>query len=227
MFFWDWTFLLVIPAVIFALWAQTRVGSVFNKYARVRASSGRTGADVARLMLAQYGAGDVRIESVPGKLSDHFDPRGNVLRLSEPVYSSNSVAALGVAAHEVGHALQHAQGYVPMQIRAALVGPANLGSTLALPLAFIGLLLGTGGRFLLDLGILLFTGAVLFHLVTLPVEFNASRRAYAHLQQTGILSRDEAGMARQVLSAAALTYVASAAVAVFTLLRLILLRNRN
>ena len=223
--FFDWTLLLLIPGMLFAFYAQWKVSSTFDRYFRVRTPSGRTGAEVAQQLLRVYGAPDVRIERAPGKLSDHYDPTKKVVRLSEPVYGSDSVAALGVAAHEVGHALQHAQGYMPMRWRWSLLGPANLGSSLALPLAFIGLLLGRGGVWLLDLAILLFTGAVLFHVVTLPVEFNASRRAYAHLVGANVASREEAGMAKKVLDAAALTYLASAAVALLTLLRLVLLRN--
>jgi Zn-dependent membrane protease YugP len=223
--FFDWTFFLLLPGFAFAMWAQWRVGHTFERFSRIRSASGRTGRQVAEALLASYGASGVTVEPVAGRLSDHYDPTRRVVCLSQGVYDSDSVAALGVAAHEVGHALQHAGGYYPMRWRWALLGPANLGSTLAMPMAFIGLLLGTGGVWLLDLAILLFTGAVLFHVVTLPVEFNASARAYAHLQQAGVTTPDEARMAKKVLDSAALTYVASAAVALLTLLRLILLRN--
>lgn len=223
--FFEWTMLLLIPGMLFAFYAQWKVKSTFDRYARVRTPSGRTGAVVARRLLDVYGASDVRVEHVPGKLSDHYDPTKKVVRLSDGVYDSDSVAALGVAAHEVGHALQHAQGYMPMRWRWSLLGPANLGSTLAMPMAFIGLFLGKGGVWLLDLAIILFSGAVLFHVVTLPVEFNASKRAYQHLVGANVASREEAGMAKQVLDAAALTYLASAAVALLSLLRLVLLRN--
>ena len=223
--FFDWTMFLLIPGMLFAFWAQWRVKSTFDKYAQVRTTGGRTGGDAARALLNAFGAGDVGVEHVPGKLSDHYDPSKRVVRLSDGVYGSDSVAALGVAAHEVGHALQDAKGYAPMRWRWSLLGPANLGSTLAMPMAFIGLLLGRGGIWLLDLAIILFSAAVLFHVVTLPVEFNASKRAYANLTSANIASREEALMAKKVLDAAALTYLASAAVAFLSLLRLILLRN--
>jgi Zn-dependent membrane protease YugP len=223
--FFDWTMFLLIPGMLFAFWAQWKVSSTFDKYAQVPTRGGRTGGEAARALLNAFGAGDVQVEHVPGKLSDHYDPTKRVVRLSDGVYGSNSVAALGVAAHEVGHALQHARGYQPMQWRWSLLGPANLGSTLAMPMAFIGLLLGSGGVWLLDLAIILFSAAVLFHVVTLPVEFNASARAYAHLTEANIASREEAAMAKKVLDAAALTYLASAAVALLSLLRLVLLRN--
>ena len=223
--FFDSTMLLLVPGMLLAFFAQWKVTSTFRKYAQVRSSGGRTGRDVARALLNAFGAGDVGVEHVPGSLSDHYDPTKRVVRLSDDVYGSDSVAALGVAAHEVGHALQHAKGYMPMRWRWSLLGPANLGSTLAMPMAFIGLLLGQGGLWLLDAAIVLFSAAVLFHVVTLPVEFNASSRAYAHLTSAGIASHDEALMAKKVLDAAALTYVASAAIALLSLLRLVLLRN--
>jgi Zn-dependent membrane protease YugP len=223
--FWDPTLLIILPGMAFALWAQWRVSSTFNRYAQVRSMSGRTGGQVAAALLAAHGVNDVTVEPVGGRLSDHYDPTKKVVRLSEPVYGSASIAALGVAAHEVGHAIQDAQGYAPMRWRWALLGPANLGSTLAWPLAFIGLLLGSGGVWLLDVAIVLFTGAVLFHLVTLPVELNASSRAYAHLRAAGITTDEEARQAKHVLDAAALTYLASAAVAILTLVRLFLLRQ--
>ncbi len=223
--FLDWTILLVLPGMALALYAQWKVKSTFDRFSKVRAASGRTGRDVAKSLLAAYGVTDIAVEPVAGRLTDHYDPKHHVVRLSQGVYDSDSVAALGVAAHEVGHAIQDAKGYSPMRWRWALLGPANLGSTLALPLAFIGILLGTGGVWLLNLAILLFTGAVLFHIVTLPVEFNASARAYAHLRESGITSSEESAMAKKVLDAAALTYVASAAVALLTLIRLVLIRN--
>lgn len=223
--FFDWTMLLLIPGMLFAFWAQWKVTSTFSKYSQVRSTGGRTGGEAARALLNVFGAGDVQVESVPGRLSDHYDPTKRVVRLSEGVYGSDSVAALGVAAHEVGHALQHANGYMPMRWRWSLLGPANLGSTLAMPMAFIGLLIGRNGLWLLDLAIILFSAAVLFHVVTLPVEFNASSRAYKHLTSANIATREEALMAKKVLDAAALTYLASASVALLSLLRLVLLRN--
>jgi len=223
--FWDWTMVLLIPGMLFAFFAQWKVTSTFKELSQVRSSTGRTGRDVATALLAAHGVTGVRVEPVGGMLSDHYDPANRVLRLSDGVYASDSVAAMGVAAHEVGHAIQHAQGYAPMQWRWSLLGPANLGSQLAFPLAFAGILFGRAGGFLLDAAILLFTAAVLFHLVTLPVEFDASHRAYTNLQQAGIAPPQEAAQAKRVLDAAALTYLASAATALLTLLRLVLLRQ--
>ncbi len=223
--FFEPTMLLLIPGMLFAFFAQWKVTSTFKKYAQVRSSGGRTGKDAARALLNAFGAGDVQVEHVPGSLTDHYDPTKRVVRLSDDVYGSDSIAALGVAAHEVGHALQHANGYMPMRWRWSLLGPANIGSMMAMPLAFIGLILGSGGMWLLDLGIILFTGVVLFHVVTLPVELNASSRAYKHLTSAGIATPDEALMAKKVLDAAALTYLAAAAAALLGLLRLVLLRN--
>jgi len=231
---------LLIPGLILSLWAQWKVRSAFERYSRVAASSGLTGAQVAEGLLRQADSqsasapGAVRIEAIAGTLTDHYDPRARVLRLSGPVYSGNSLAALGVAAHETGHALQHATGYGPLGLRSALLPMANIGSTLAFPLFFIGLLLGgaslKGGGFgllLMDLGILLYSGAVVFLLLTLPVEFNASRRAIALLREGNYIRPDEVGAAKAVLDAAALTYLAAAAVALLTLVRLILLRNQR
>jgi Zn-dependent membrane protease YugP len=223
--FFDPTILLLLPGMAFALFAQWKVTSTFNRYSRIPTASGRTGGQVAAALLAAHGVSGVAVEPVGGQLSDHYDPTKKVVRLSQPVFGSSSVAAMGVAAHEVGHAIQDQRGYVPMRWRWALIGPANLGSALAMPLAFIGILLGTGGVWLLDIAIVLFTGAVLFHVVTLPVEFNASARAYANLRDSGVTSDEEARMAKKVLDAAALTYVASAAVSLLTLLRLVLIRN--
>lgn len=223
--FFDWTMILLIPGIALSLYAQWRVRHTFKKYSQVRSASGRTGRDVAKALLGMHGRSDVAVEPIAGRLSDHYDPSHKVVRLSQGVFESDSVAALGVASHEVGHALQDAGGYYPMRLRWALLGPANLGSTLALPLAFIGILLGAGGVWLLNIAILLFLGAVLFHVVTLPVEFNASARAYAQLKESGLTTPEEAQMAKKVLDAAALTYVASAAVALLTLLRLVLIRN--
>jgi Zn-dependent membrane protease YugP len=225
--FWDPTILLLLPGIALALFAQWKVTSTFNHYARIRSASGRTGREVAAALLATHGVSGVAVEPVAGQLSDHYDPTKKVVRLSEPVYGHDSIAALGVAAHEVGHAIQDAKGYMPMRWRWALIGPANLGSMLAMPLALIGFLLGTGGVWLLNIAILLYIGAVLFHVVTLPVEFNASARAYAHLRASGVTTEEEARLAKRVLDAAALTYVASAAVAILTLLRLVLLRNQR
>lgn len=226
MFFWDPTYILIIPAMLFALWAQSRVQSAFNTYSRVRARSGISGAEVARRILDGGGLDYVRIEQIPGRLRDHYDPRAKALRLSPEVYGSSSLAALGVAAHEAGHAMQHATNYVPLAIRSSLVPVATFGSNLAFPLFFIGFIFaGSGMEWLMTLGIWLFLGAVAFSIVTLPVEFDASRRAVALLERGGYLSRDEVAHARQVLSAAGMTYLAATAVAVTQLLRLFILRG--
>jgi len=226
MFFWDYTFFLLIPPLILAGYAQQKVKSTFHRFSQILASSRRTAAEVARSILDQAGIDDVRVEKVPGQLSDHYDPRKKVLRLSENVYSSSSLAALGVAAHEAGHALQHHQGYTPLYLRNAIYPVANLGSSLAFPLFFIGFLFSSQGpSILMDLGILLFVGAVAFSVITLPVEFNASNRALKILYQGGYLREKELEGARQVLKAAALTYVAATAMALMQLLRLFLLRE--
>lgn len=226
MFFWDYTFFLLIPPLILALYAQQKVKSTFQRFSRVMASSRRSAAEVARSILDEAGAGEVRVEKVPGHLTDHYDPRKKVLRLSESVYSSSSLAALGVAAHEAGHAIQHHQGYAPLYLRNAIYPVASLGSSLAFPLFFIGFLFSSQGpSILMDLGILLFTGAVAFSVITLPVEFNASNRALKILHQGGYLRDKELVGARQVLKAAALTYVAATAMAIMQLVRLLLLRE--
>ncbi len=220
-FFFDPTFIILIPGIILAGYAQMKVQSTFNKYLKVRAESGYTGAQVARELLDRAGLHDVRIEMTRGTLSDHYDPRQKVLRLSPQVYQSNSLASIGVAAHETGHALQHDQGYLPLQLRANLVPFAQFGSSLAFPLLLLGIFLQTSS--LVYVGIYLFSAAVLFQVVTLPVEFNASNRAIAQLESHGFISRAEVGPTKKVLSAAALTYLAAALMAVLNLLRLILL----
>ena len=226
--FLDPTWILLIPALIFALWAQWKVQRTYNRMSQVRASNGLTGRDMARAIMARNGIQDVSIEEVQGVLSDHYDPAAKQVRLSAPIYEGDSLAAIAVAAHEVGHVLQHHQGYAPLAIRSAIVPVANFGSTLAFPLFFIGFLFGRGGgvsHLLMDLGILFFSGAVAFQLVTLPVEFNASRRAMAQLTESGALAPQEITGAKQVLDAAALTYVAAAAMAALQLLRLLILRR--
>jgi len=224
--FYDPTYLLLFPAIILALYAQMKVSSTFQRYLRVSASSGLTGAQVARDLLNKNNLSDVAVEITPGYLSDHYDPRQRVLRLSPKVYHGRSLAALGVAAHETGHAIQHAEEYVPLNIRTALFPAAQFGSQLAFPLFFIGLLFGHGGTFLMNLGILLFTFAVLFQVFTLPVEFNASSRALNMLETEGYLMRGgEVAGARKVLSAAALTYLAATAMAILQLFRLLLIRG--
>ncbi len=225
-FYLDGTILLILPAILLAIYAQYKIKGTFKHFAQVPASRGFTGAQVARDILARQGLDDVRVEPVPGQLTDHYDPRHQVLRLSEPVYGGHSVAALGVAAHEAGHALQYAQAYVPVSIRNSLVPVANLGSQLGIPLAVIGFFF-LGSELLLQIGIALFAAAVLFHVVTLPVEFNASRRALAQLTNGGYLVGNEVNGARKVLNAAALTYVATTLVAIMHLLRLLLLANRD
>lgn len=215
----------VLPAMILAIWAQYKVNSTYTKYSKVLNHRGMTGAEVAVKILNLYGIYNVRVEHIAGTLTDHFDPRTNVIRLSDGVYSGTSVAALGVAAHETGHAIQHAKGYVPIKLRNLVIPVASLGSNLAIPLAIIGLILGS--YILVDAGIILFTAVVAFQFVTLPVEFNASRRAIKVLDEQGILYGEELSGAKKVLSAAAMTYVAAAAVALGNLLRLLSLRGRR
>lgn len=225
----DGTYLLVILGVIICLAASAKMNSTFSKYSRVRSYSGLTGREAAQRVLQSAGIYDVRVEHVSGSLTDHYDPRSKVLRLSDATYNSTSVAAIGVAAHECGHAMQHAQGYAPLQIRGALVPVANFGSNIAWPLIILGLVMGgSTSSLFLNLGVLAFSLAVLFQLVTLPVEFNASRRAVQVLGSTGMLYGDEIQATKKVLTAAALTYVASAASSILQLLRILLLtRNRR
>lgn len=232
-FYFDSTYILVLPAIILAVIAQGKVSSTFNKYSRVPSRIGMTGAEAARRIMEQNGIYDVSIERVAGNLTDHYDPSKKVLRLSDNVYSSSSIAAIGVAAHETGHAIQHARGYAPLSLRSIMVPAVNFGSRLFLPLILLGLLFSfssTMGNSLITLGIILFGITVLFTLVTLPVEFNASKRAIACLTESRILYDDEVDGAKKVLSAAAMTYVASAAMAIAQFLRLLVLfggRNRD
>lgn len=224
--FFEPTYMLVIIGVIICLLASSRMKSTFNKYSRVRNHSGMTGREAAEQVLRVAGIYDVRVEHISGDLTDHYDPRAKVLRLSDATYNSTSVAAVGVAAHECGHAIQHATGYAPLKIRGALVPVANFGSTIAWPLILIGLLFSSQSSMLfLNLGIIAFSLAVLFQIVTLPVEFNASSRAIRILGSSGMLYEDEVDATKKVLSAAALTYVAGAASAILQLLRIILLAN--
>lgn len=222
-FYFDPTYILLIPALIFAFWAQNKVQSTFRRYLRVHSSTGMTGAQVARLLLDQNGLYDVPVEQIGGHLSDHYDPRQRVMRLSPEVYNSTSVAAIGVAAHETGHAVQHAQNYIPLGLRNNLYPVASIGSQMAFPLFFLGLLFASG--FLMDLGIWLFVAALAFQLITLPVEFNASSRALRMLGSSEILSTSEIPKAKSVLSAAAMTYVAATAMAASQLIRLLVLRG--
>ena len=226
MLFADPTFLLVIPALILAFYAQAKIKGAYRKYSQVSAASRLTGAQAAYQLLQTAGAGEVIIEKTPGNLTDHYDPRKKVLRLSQGVYDSTSIAALGIAAHETGHAIQHHNHYQPMALRSLIYPVASLGSTLAFPLFFVGFFFNKGGTgILMDIGLLLFTGAVVFSVVTLPVEFNASKRALTLLEERRFLTPEEMVGARKVLSAAALTYVASTAMAAVQLLRMFLLRS--
>jgi len=222
-FLFDWTFLLLIPALMLAGWAQWKVRSAYGQFGKVHARSGLSGAEVAKRILARNSLGDVRVEAVAGTLTDHFDPRSRSVRLSEANYRSDSIAAVSVAAHEVGHAMQHGHGYAPLAFRHAIFPVANFTSSLAFPLFLIGFLANIRG--LIDLGIIFFAVAVLFSVVTLPVEFNASRRALAQLSEGGLLTVEELPGARKVLQAAALTYVAATTMALLQLVRLLILRG--
>ena len=230
-YFWgDWTFLILIPAMIFSFWAQFKVNSTFKKYARIPNRHGLTGAEAARRVLDAAGLYHIRVEHVRGHLTDHYDPREEVIRLSDATYHSTGIAALGVAAHEAGHACQHAEGYAPIKLRTAIIPITNFGSKLAIPLFLIGLLVsygtylggGIGGMFML-LGIVFFSFSTLFQLVTLPAEINASSRAMKALASGHVLADDELPAARQTLNAAAMTYVAALAASLASLLRLILI----
>ncbi len=223
-YYYDPTYSLVLIGLLLCLAASARVRSTYAKYGRVRSRSGLTGREAAEQILRSAGIYDVRIEHVSGNLTDHFDPGNRVLRLSDATYQSASVAAVGVAAHECGHAIQHSRGYAPLKIRSAIVPMANFGSAIAWPLILLGLLFNSRSSYLLiQIGILAFSFAVLFQLVTLPVEFNASRRAVQILGESGMLLSDQLSMTKKVLRAAALTYVAGAASAILQLLRIILL----
>lgn len=233
-YYYDPTYILVLVGALLCIFASSRVNSTYSKYTKIRAKRGFTGAEAAQRILQMSGIHDVQIQHVPGDLTDHYDPAKKVLRLSDSVYGSNSVAAIGVAAHECGHALQHKEGYLPLKIRSALVPAANIGSRLGLPIVILGLVLGIGftlpggGYFsLADIGIWVFTFAVLFQLVTLPVEFNASGRALKMLGNYGLMNEDEVNDCRHVLGAAALTYVAAAASSILQLLRLVLLSGNR
>ena len=224
----DPTMILVYIGALLSLWASSKVNSTFQRYSRVRSMTGMTGAEAAKRLLQSQGIYDVTVRPVRGQLTDHYDPRTKTVNLSESVYGSTSIAAVGVAAHECGHAIQDARDYVPLRLRAALVPVANFGSQISWLLIILGIVLGGTG--LINLGILMFSLAVLFQIITLPVEYNASHRAVALLDSIGILEGREVGQTRQVLNAAALTYVAAAAASLLQLLRLMLLfgnRRRN
>ncbi|MCI9215934.1 zinc metallopeptidase [Lachnospiraceae bacterium 42-17] len=226
--YFDPTYFLVLIGVIICLAASAKMKSTFNRYSRVRSHSGMTGRQAAEEILRRAGIYDVRIEHISGSLTDHYDPRSKVLRLSDTVYNQTSVAAMGVAAHECGHAIQHQTGYVPLSIRGALVPVVNLGSTIAWPLIIIGMFINSRSSLLfINLGILAFSLAVLFQIVTLPVEFNASGRAIKILGESGMLYPEEVSATRKVLKAAALTYVAGAASAILQLLRILILTGNR
>ena len=222
-YFFDSTMIFVLPALLLAGWAQLRVKSVFEQYSHIRTRRGMTADQVARMLLDRFGLVSVPVNRVAGRLTDHYDPRGKTLSLSDSVYGNASIAAIGVAAHEVGHAIQDNTGYVPLGIRNTIVPVANIGSTMGITLFFMGLLFR--GPTLMDIGIVLFLGVVIFHLVTLPVEFNASSRAITVLGQTGVLGSDELHGANKVLNAAAWTYIAATLMAIMQLVRLLALRN--
>jgi len=220
----DWTYVLLIIGMLLSLAASTRLKSTFSYYRRIRSASGLTGAETAERILRAAGITDVHVRAISGSLTDHYDPRTKTVSLSEDIYDKTSLAAVGVAAHECGHAIQHQVGYAPLQIRGALVPVANFGSTIAWPLILLGLFFNSQmSQVLLNLGILAFSLAVLFQIVTLPVEFNASRRAIKILGESNLLYPDELSGTKKVLTAAALTYVAGAASAILQLLRILIL----
>lgn len=225
-YYFDPTYIVLVPAIIFAFYAQMKVSSAYSRYSRVRNRRGITGAQAARMILDASNLGDVRIEVTRGRLSDHYDPRGRVMRLSQEVYNNPSIAAVSIAAHESGHAVQHGESYAPLKIRNAIVPVVNIASFMSWPLLIIGLFMGPGtGTLVFDIGVLFFLGVVVFHAITLPVELNASKRAIAQLSSLGIVYPEETAGARKVLSAAALTYVAALATAVLNLVRILMLRR--
>lgn len=223
--YWDQTIIILIPALIFSLIAQLMVKGTFSKYSGVRNSRGYTGADAARAILDRNGLSYIRIEHINGELTDHYDPGANVIRLSDSVYNNDSVAAVGVAAHEAGHAVQYAEGYGPIKVRSAIIPMTQFGSNLSTPLVILGIIFSS--NVLITAGILLFCTVVLFQAITLPVEFNASGRALKVLREEHFLDDDEMKGAKSVLKAAALTYVAAMFSALASLARLLLIRNRN
>lgn len=223
--YFDPTMIILIPAIIISFWAQTKVNSAYSKYSKVRTINGYNGEQVARMMLDEAGLFDVRIEMINTKLGDHYDPSSRVLRLSPEVYNGGTISSAGIAAHEVGHAIQHQQGYKPLTIRNSIVPIVNVSSNISWILFFIGIIMGFKG--LTTLGIILFSAVVVFQLVTLPVEFNASNRALDILKSRGILYGDEVKSAGKVLDAAAMTYIAAALMSISQLIRLIALSNRD
>ncbi len=222
-YYWDPTYILVVIALLLSMFASFGVNATFNKYKKVKTQRGITGKDAARRVLDMNGLQHIRIERVSGNLTDHFDPRAGAIRLSDATYDDTSVAAVGVAAHEAGHAVQHAVGYVPIKVRNSIVPIVNIGNALSMPLFIIGLILGATG--LSYLGVLLFSLTLVFQVVTLPVEFNASRRAISILDESMMLYEDEIGPAKKVLKSAAMTYVAAVAATALQLLRFLLILN--
>ena len=229
--FFDWTYVvLVLPCVILSLWASSSVNSTFKKYSSQHSRRGITGADAAQRVLRANGVAGVRVERVSGNLTDHYDPKANVIRLSDSVHSSTSTAAIGVACHEAGHAVQYAESYAPIRLRAAIIPITNIGSRLAMPLILVGLLLTAFENLsysFVYLGIACFGLSLIFQLITLPVEFNASRRAMAAIRDSDLLTAEEQKGARKTLTAAAMTYVAATAVALAQLLRLLMIFGRR
>jgi len=223
--FFDPTMILLLPAIALAMWAQGKVRGNYAKYDKIPSRAGLAGSEVARKILASRGLSDVEVRGVDGRLSDHYDPRSRTVNLSPAVYQGRSLAALAIAAHETGHAMQHGEQWFPLAMRSAIAPTVGIGSTLAFPLFFIGFIFATKVGWLMDLGIWFFSAAVVFHLVTLPVEINASRRALAVLSGEGYLAADETQGAKKVLDAAAMTYVAAAAMSVMQLVRLLVLRG--
>ena len=222
-YYFDPTVIILIPGIIIALWASINVNTTFDKYSKILTRRGITGADAARRVLNENGLYDVRIENIRGNLTDHYDPRSNVIRLSDSVYGSTSAAAVGVACHEAGHAVQHAKGYFPIRVRSAVIPVTRFGSMLAIPLFMVGLIFATDALMLA--GILLYAAVAFFQFITLPVEFNASKRAMEAIKSSGMLAPDEYSASRKVLTAAAMTYVAALATALLSLFRLLLLAN--
>ena len=225
-YYFDSTYILVLIGAVLSIIASARVNATFSKFARVRSMSGMTGAQTAEAILRSKGIHDVRVEHIRGNLTDHYDPTKKVVRLSDSVYGSTSVAAIGVAAHECGHVMQHHEGYAPLNFRTALVPAANIGSKLGIPIILVGLLLGSNSM-LVNIGIWVFSLAVLFQIVTLPVEFDASKRALVCIEQYGVVTSDERKKSAKVLKAAAYTYVAAAAASILQLLRLVLLFGKR
>lgn len=229
-FFFDWTWLLLIPAFIITIWAQARVSSTYKKYSQIRAQSGVTGREFAQSMLQQNGIDGVRVQSVEGDMTDHFDPRDNTVNLSEGVYNKNTIAAVSIAAHECGHVLQKYKKYGPMQVRNAIVPVVKIASNIAFPLILISILFSAripGLEILATIGVWVYFAVVIFQLVTLPVEFNASNRAMENIESSGVLSAQEQVEARKMLNAAAMTYVAAMLASFLSFLRLFLIANRR